>query len=198
MRCDRLFGFISVIDGQLSASDLGKFFNLSMASMAALSTVALYLASGQAIKVNQIVKPAVLQFTGPTVKAGDQVGRYAVSSGWGKRSRPCVGCSAYHRGVDLAAPFGSPVFAIGKASQTIAVTCKDDMIRQTIAGYSIEILHTSRCSPGIYKGGAIVGLSGTGGTGPHMHIQIRDEAKYQAGGDGRFDPPKSVLLEISR
>jgi murein DD-endopeptidase MepM/ murein hydrolase activator NlpD len=45
-----------------------------------------------------------------------------ISSCFGERPRPCPTCSAYHRGIDLAAPAGTPIRSWG-AGQVIASGC---------------------------------------------------------------------------
>lgn len=48
--------------------------------------------------------------------------RYRVSSGFGSRTHPLKGRRMFHKGVDLAAPYGEPVYAAGNGKVSEAVT----------------------------------------------------------------------------
>ncbi len=159
--------------------------------------------------IQQAAKP-VQDFFSPDLnkvpQTGDQIGGYEVTSGWGPRSNPCPGCSSYHRGIDVGAPIGSPVYAVGKTAKTTVECLPDDgmgkqWVRQTSPDFPdlrFEMLHLSACNPGEYPPGAVVASSGDAGTGPHYHFQIRkislegnDPAQCGNVGscNGLFEPP---------
>lgn len=105
-----------------------------------------------------------------------------LSSGFGARKHPILGYNKMHKGVDFAAPTGTPIYAAG-----------DGLVEQagTFGGYGyyVRIRHTnkyatayghlSRFAQGIRAGkpiqqGQIIGYVGSTGasTGPHLHYEI--------------------------
>lgn len=111
-----------------------------------------------------------------------------ISSYFGKRRHPILGYTRMHRGVDFAAPPGTPILASG-----------DGVVERAnwYGGYGkyIRIRHNSRFKTayahlqsyanGIRKGkrvkqGQIIGYVGTTGrsTGPHLHYEVH-EAGHQ-------------------
>ncbi len=105
-----------------------------------------------------------------------------LSSGFGKRRHPILGYTKMHRGLDFAAPRGTPIYAAG-----------DGLIvrrgRNGGYGHYIRIRHNSefetayahmsRYHPRAKTGrrvrqGQIIGYVGTTGrsTGPHLHYEI--------------------------
>ena len=105
-----------------------------------------------------------------------------LSSGFGLRRHPILGYSLMHRGVDFAAPSGTPVMAAGDGVIELAGTNggygnyvrlrHDDRHRTAYA-------HLSRFAPGLKPGrrvkqGEVIGFVGTTGrsTGPHLHYEV--------------------------
>ena len=103
-----------------------------------------------------------------------------LSSGFGNRKHPILGFTKMHRGVDFAAPIGTPIFAAG-----------DGIIEYSgwngAYGKYIRIKHNSTFKTAyahlskIYKKrgmrikqGDIIGALGNTGrsTGPHLHYEI--------------------------
>lgn len=105
-----------------------------------------------------------------------------LSSGFGTRKHPILGYNKMHKGVDFAAPTGTPIYAAG-----------DGVVEQagTFGGYGYYIRvrhnnkyataygHLSRFAQGIRAGkavqqGQIIGYVGSTGasTGPHLHYEI--------------------------
>jgi len=105
-----------------------------------------------------------------------------LSSGFGRRRHPILGYNKMHRGVDFAAPRGTPIYAAG-----------DGVIKRIgwNGGYGryIRIRHNRRHSTayahlyrfarGLKRGkrvrqGQVIGYVGTSGrsTGPHLHYEI--------------------------
>ena len=105
-----------------------------------------------------------------------------ISSGFGMRHHPVLGYSKMHKGVDFAAPTGTPIYAAGDG--TIAFAGNKGgygnfvMIRHN-ADYATGYGHCSRIASGITSGkkvkqGDIIAYVGSTGrsTGPHLHYEI--------------------------
>ena len=105
-----------------------------------------------------------------------------LSSGYGNRRHPVLGYSRVHRGVDFAAPIGTPIMAAGSGVIEFAGWNgnygKYIRIRHNGA-YKTAYAHLSRVNTGITSGtrvaqGQIIGFIGNTGlsTGPHLHYEI--------------------------
>ena len=105
-----------------------------------------------------------------------------LSSGFGKRRHPVLGYTKMHRGVDFAAPSGTPIYAAGDGVVTFAG-------RKGGYGNYINIRHNGRYhtayahmkgfARGVGRGkrvrqGQVIGYVGSTGrsTGPHLHYEI--------------------------
>lgn len=105
-----------------------------------------------------------------------------ISSGFGMRKHPVLGYSKMHKGMDFAAPTGTPIFAAGDGTIEKAG-------RFSSYGNYVKIRHTgstrtayahlSRFAKGITPGtrvkqGQVIGYVGTTGrsTGPHLHFEV--------------------------
>ena len=105
-----------------------------------------------------------------------------LSSGFGRRRHPSLGFTKLHRGVDFAAPRGTPIYAAGNG-----VVVRSG--RNGAYGKYVRIRHNSRYSTAYahmrainrsarrgkrVKQGQIIGTVGSTGrsTGPHLHYEI--------------------------
>ena len=110
-----------------------------------------------------------------------------LSSRYGMRKHPILGYNRMHRGVDFAAPKGTPIYAAGNGVVRKAHYNGD-------YGHYIEIKHNekfstayahlSRYAKGVKTGtyvrqGQIIGYVGSSGlsSGPHLHFEVRRNNK---------------------
>jgi murein DD-endopeptidase MepM/ murein hydrolase activator NlpD len=105
-----------------------------------------------------------------------------ISSGFGMRRHPILGYSRMHRGVDFAAPTGTPVYAAGDGTVAFAGWRGDygrTVILRHSNGISTLYAHLSTI-PGDIRAGArvrqgqVIGRVGSTGmsTGPHLHYEV--------------------------
>jgi murein DD-endopeptidase MepM/ murein hydrolase activator NlpD len=100
-----------------------------------------------------------------------------------RRMNPILHIIRPHEGVDLKAPYGTPIKAVG--SGTIAYQGREGgygklvMIRHSSV-YSTRYAHLSQFAKGLHKGsvveqGQVIGYIGQTGfaTGPHLHFEFR-------------------------
>ena len=105
-----------------------------------------------------------------------------LSSRFGMRRHPILGYSRMHKGVDFAAPTGTPIYAAG--SGKVAKAGRNGGYGTYIelrhnGEYRTAYAHLSRIAKGISPGrrvsqGQVIGYVGTTGrsTGPHLHYEI--------------------------
>jgi len=113
---------------------------------------------------------------------------WRITSEFGMRQHPILGYGAMHKGVDFAAPEGTPVLASASGHVTFADTdgghglfVKIDHGSNVGTGYA----HLSRFAPGIAPGAAVrqgqlIGFVGVTGlsTGPHLHYEFYRQGKH--------------------
>ena len=108
-----------------------------------------------------------------------------LSSGFGKRRHPILGYTKMHRGIDFAAPVGTPIYAAGNGKITYAgrngAYGKFVVIRHS-ALFSTAYAHMKRIRTlkgSEVKQGQVIGYVGTSGrsTGPHLHYEIRKNGR---------------------
>lgn len=110
-----------------------------------------------------------------------------LTSGFGMRRHPILGFSRMHKGIDFAAPIGTPVYAAGDGIVEIAgrhaAYGKYVRIRHNSV-YATAYAHLSRYGQGIQAGrrvaqGQLIGYVGTTGlsTGPHLHYEILERGR---------------------
>jgi murein DD-endopeptidase MepM/ murein hydrolase activator NlpD len=110
-----------------------------------------------------------------------------ITSGFGYRHHPILGYSKLHKGIDFAAPRGTPIFAAGngivRERRWNGAYGRFILIRHNNT-YSTSYAHMSRFSNNFKRGskvkqGQIIGYVGTTGrsTGPHLHYEVRKFGK---------------------
>ena len=111
------------------------------------------------------------------IQAGDSVGGFPVTSGFGDRTAPKEGASTTHEGIDLGTPIGIQLYMIGTA--TGKVECTDQpggggtiaTITPVGIPYSFKAMHLSQCASGEFEPGQAFAATGNSGnsTGDHLH-----------------------------
>ena len=110
-----------------------------------------------------------------------------LSSRYGNRRHPVLGYQRKHKGVDFAAPRGTPIMAAGTG--TIERSSRYGSFGNYVRikhsdGYSTAYAHLSKYGRGIKSGrrvvqGQTIGYVGTTGrsTGPHLHYEVLKHGK---------------------
>jgi len=105
-----------------------------------------------------------------------------LSSRFGMRRHPILGYRKKHRGIDFAAPTGTPIMAAGNG--TVEVAGRNGAYGRYIrirhnGEYKTAYAHLSKYARGVRKGkrvkqGQIIGYVGSSGrsTGPHLHYEV--------------------------
>ena len=111
-----------------------------------------------------------------------------ISSNFGMRKHPISGFNKMHKGVDFAAPTGTPMYAGGNG--IIEYVGRNGGYGKYIRirhnnGYKTAYAHLSNYKKGISKGvrvnqGEVIGYVGSTGnsTGPHLHYEIIYQNKH--------------------
>ena len=105
-----------------------------------------------------------------------------LSSGFGSRRHPILGYTRMHRGIDFAAPKGTPVFAAGAGVVETAGRNRGygNYVRlRHNRSYATAYGHLARFAKGLRPGqrveqGEVIGYVGATGlaTGPHLHYEL--------------------------
>ncbi|USO01400.1 MAG: peptidoglycan DD-metalloendopeptidase family protein [Alphaproteobacteria bacterium] len=106
-----------------------------------------------------------------------------ISSGFGKRKHPILGFTKHHKGVDFAAPPGTPIYAAGSGviEQAGRNGAYGNYLRIRHFGTALKTAyaHLSRFAQGMRAGKTvrqrqIIGYVGATGraTGPHLHYEV--------------------------
>ena len=111
-----------------------------------------------------------------------------ISSNFGMRKHPISGFNKMHKGVDFAAPTGTPIYAGGNG--IVEYVGRNGGYGKYIRirhnnGYKTAYAHMSNYKKGISKGvrvnqGEVIGYVGNTGnsTGPHLHYEIIYQNKH--------------------
>ena len=111
-----------------------------------------------------------------------------ISSNFGMRKHPISGFNKMHKGVDFAAPTGTPIYAGGNG--IVEYVGRNGGYGKYIRirhnnGYKTAYAHLSNYKKGISKGvrvnqGEVIGYVGSTGnsTGPHLHYEIIFQNKH--------------------
>lgn len=110
-----------------------------------------------------------------------------VSSSFGMRRHPILGYTRMHRGVDFAAPTGTPIYAAGtgRVARAGRLGGYGNYVRLEHGnGYATAYAHLSRFADGLRAGqrvrqGEIIGYVGSTGrsTGPHLHFEVLEHGR---------------------
>ncbi|RIL10057.1 MAG: hypothetical protein DCC75_05160 [Proteobacteria bacterium] len=158
-----------------------------LVGMLGLLTLSLHsaMSSAAAAEKGDIILPSGVTHAGAMNSFVYPVMAPQLSSHFGRRIHPIRRYSSMHKGVDLAAPSGSPIRAISSGTVVFA---------DPYAGYGnlVVIKHASgttshyghcqsiRVRPGQkVRAGDIIGTVGSSGhsTGPHLHLELRIDGK---------------------
>lgn len=123
-----------------------------------------------------------------------------LSSGFGERKHPILGYTRMHRGIDFAAPSGTPIYAAGDGVLDFVGPNSGYglyiRIRHT-TDYATAYGHMRSLATGMARGkrvrqGDVIGYVGASGmaTGPHLHYEILR--------DGEQINPLSVKVQSGR
>jgi murein DD-endopeptidase MepM/ murein hydrolase activator NlpD len=125
-----------------------------------------------------------------------------MSSGYGMRRHPILGYNRMHRGVDFAAPTGTPVYA---ASDGVVQSVRRErgygnVIRIRHGNGAMTLYaHLSRFAPGLRNGarvrqGQTIGRVGSTGmsTGPHLHYELHVNGQAVNPATSRLPAPPAL------
>ncbi|HEY3908931.1 MAG TPA: peptidoglycan DD-metalloendopeptidase family protein [Stellaceae bacterium] len=153
--------------------------------------------SGQAFDAVNPAKLEAIRGMAQVLPLGAPLAHYQIGSPFGPRIDPFNHRAAFHTGIDMDAPYLSPVYATGPGTVVYAGYFGDyGKVVEINHGFGIETLyaHLHRCLVLVGEkvaADAEIGLVGTTGrsTGPHVHYEVRVNGQPQ-------DPEK--FIELSR
>ena len=110
---------------------------------------------------------------------------YYVSSYYGYRKNPATGTEEFHRGVDIAVPTGTTVYAAHDGTVTAAAydSHYGNYVAIEIDGYTTKYAHMDSISVSAgqtVEKGVVIGTTGSTGssTGSHLHIECLYDGEY--------------------
>ncbi len=105
-----------------------------------------------------------------------------ISSGFGFRKHPILGYSKLHKGIDFAAPSGTPIFAAGNGTIIFMgrhggygnfVKIKHNSEYETQYGHASAFAKKFHVGSKVKQGDVVAYVGSTGrSTGPHLHFEI--------------------------
>lgn len=107
---------------------------------------------------------------------------YEISSGYGSRNNPTGNGGQFHQGVDLAAPSGTPIYAVTGGTVEQAGDAGDgygNLVRiksgNTVTYYGHQSSVDVEVGETVNAGDRIGSVGSTGNsTGPHLHLEVRN------------------------
>lgn len=116
-----------------------------------------------------------------SIPSRNPLNSYRMTSGYGMRTHPVLGRRKAHKGIDLAAPTGTPVYATADGVVTKAKWFSSYGLYISIdhsADLETRYAHLSKLaveSGEHVKKGELIGYVGSTGrsTGPHLHYEVR-------------------------
>lgn len=146
----------------------GRSLSLYRYAAAATEPAAFFTAAGESVKKALLRTP---------------IDGARLTSGFGLRHHPILGYTKMHRGVDFAAPPGTPIMAAGDGivlSAGRSGSYGNLVVLRHGGAYETAYGHLSRFVRGLHPGqrvhqGEVVGFVGATGraTGPHLHYEVR-------------------------
>lgn len=116
-----------------------------------------------------------------TVSFSDPLPRGVISSRFGPRLNPVTGNRGFHNGLDLSAPFGTPVMSA--APGVVRSITRDRLLGLLVIvdhadGYATRYAHLQEVliqEGALISAGEVLGRVGSTGfsTGPHLHFEVR-------------------------
>lgn len=110
-----------------------------------------------------------------------------ISSGFGMRKHPILGYSKMHKGVDFAAPTGTPIYAAGDGKIEYAgwmngygnyVRIKHNSEYSTAYAHISRFAKSAKIGKAVRQGEVIAYVGSTGNsTGPHLHYEVLNRTK---------------------
>jgi murein DD-endopeptidase MepM/ murein hydrolase activator NlpD len=168
-----------VVDGERAAElglvpHTGLLLSVPQRSADASAALARKVAAGMSVSAVQYERV-------PVVRRGwvlPTVGR--ISSGFGPRLHPIKKVVLFHDGIDIAAPYGAPVYAMCDGVVLYAGPARGfgtEVVLSHKGGITTVYGHVSRIlvTEGPVRAGQPIALIGNEGdsTGPHLHAEVR-------------------------
>ena len=125
-----------------------------------------------------------------------------ISSSFGYRKHPILGYTKLHKGIDFAAPYGTPVYAAGSGKVSFSgwYSSYGKYVKiEHNSTYKTAYAHLSKIPRSIKKGkrvkqGDVIGYVGSTGrsTGPHLHYEVYQSSKAINPNKVKIQPQKRI------
>lgn len=140
-----------------------------------------YLPPSHYVRLNGTVDPR--QYLDESVPGvGDVISGYEVTSAFGPRVHPITFELSNHKGIDLATPTGTPLYAPAVDAEQVTVRCWFDaagggnvaeISSESIPAYRFKALHLATCIDGQFTAGEVFATTGATGMGTGEHLDLR-------------------------